>query len=63
MSFEKKLEELEQIVAALESGKIPLDKAVELYGKGMKLSLDCRKELDEAKMKITVAGENDGTEV
>ena len=63
MSFEKKLEELEQIVTALESGKIPLDKAVELDGEGMKLSLACRKEIDEAKMKITVAGEKDGTEI
>lgn len=63
MSFEKKIEELEKIVTALESGKIPLDKAVELYGEGMKLSLACRKEIDEAKMKITVAGEKDGTEI
>ncbi|MCQ2464252.1 MAG: exodeoxyribonuclease VII small subunit [Oscillospiraceae bacterium] len=63
MSFEKKLEKLEQIVSALEGGKISLDQAVELYGEGMKLSLACRKEIDEAKMKITMAGEQNGTKV
>lgn len=62
MSFEKKLEQLEQIVSALESGKISLDKAVELYGEGMKLSLACRKEIENAKLKITKVGEQDGTE-
>lgn len=62
MSFEKKLEQLEQIVSALESGKISLDKAVELYSEGMKLSLACRKEIENAKLKITKVGEQDGTE-
>lgn len=62
MSFENKLEQLEQIVSALESGKISLDKAVELYGEGMKLSLACRKEIEEAKLKITKVGEQNGSE-
>lgn len=62
MSFENKLEKLEQIVASLESGKLPLDKAVELYGEGMKLSLECRREIEEAKLKITMVGEQNGTE-
>ena len=53
MPFEKNIKELEKTVLALESGELPLDKAVELYSKGMELSLSCRKELDEAKLKIT----------
>lgn len=63
MAFEQNLEKLEQIVSALESGKLSLDKAVELYGEGMKLSAACRKEIDEAKLKITMVGEQNGTEV
>lgn len=63
MSFENKLEQLEQIVTALESGKLSLDKAVELYGEGMKLSLGCRKELENAKLKITSGGEESGTDL
>jgi len=63
MAFEQNLEKLEQIVSALESGKLSLDKAVELYGEGMKLSAACRKEIDEAKLKITMVGEQNATEV
>ena len=63
MSFEEKLEQLEQIVSALENGKLSLDKAVQLYGEGMKLSLGYRKELENAKLKITSGGEKNGAEI
>ena len=56
-SFEENLKTLSGIVAELEKGDIPLEKAVELYGEGVKLSAVCRKQLDEAKIKIT---EDDG---
>ena len=48
-SFEELLEELKQTVAALESGKLTLEESVEVYQKGMTLSLECKKRLDEAK--------------
>lgn len=48
---------LGKIVAELEKGDIPLEKAVELYGEGVKLSASCKKQLEEAKIKIT---EDDG---
>ena len=48
---------LGQIVSELEKGDIPLEKAVELYGEGAKLSAACRKQLDKAQIKIT---EDDG---
>lgn len=54
MSFEKELKNLEKIVERLEKGSIPLDKAAELYSDGIKASAECRKLLDEAKLKITV---------
>lgn len=44
---------LGKIAAELEKGDIPLEKAVELYGEGVKLSAVCRKQLDEAQIKIT----------
>ena len=47
-SFEENLKTLSGIVAELEKGDIPLEKAVELYGEGVKLSAVCRKQLDEA---------------
>lgn len=53
MSFENDIKKLEQMVLSLESGELSLDKAVEMYGEGMKLSLKCREELENAKLKIT----------
>ena len=44
---------LGKIVAELEKGDIPLEKAVEFYGEGVKLSALCKKQLEEAKIKIT----------
>ena len=47
------MKELSEIVGQLESGDLPLEKAVELYEKGKTLSADCKKQLDSAKLKIT----------
>ena len=52
VTFEENLERLGKIVSELEKGDIPLEKAVELYGDGVKLSALCRKQLDEAQIKI-----------
>ncbi len=51
------MSKLSKIVTELEKGDIPLEKAVELYGEGVKLSAACRRQLDEAQIKIT---EDDG---
>ena len=59
ITFEENMLSLGKIVAELEKGDIPLDKAVALYGEGVKLSAVCRKQLDEAQLKIT---EDDGSE-
>ena len=52
-TFEENMKKLSTVVAELEKGEIPLEKAVELYGEGVKLSAVCKKQLDEAKIKIT----------
>lgn len=57
VTFEDNMIKLGEIVAELEKGDIPLEKAVELYGEGVKLSALCKKQLEEAKIKIT---EDDG---
>lgn len=53
MTFEENMNALSEIVGQLEKGDLPLEKAVELYGSGVKLAQDCRKELEGAKLKIT----------
>ena len=57
-TFEDSMTKLSKIVTELEKGDIPLEKAVELYGDGIKAAAVCRKQLDEAKIKIT---EDDGS--
>ena len=51
-SFEAGLAELESVVKQLESGDLPLDKALELFEKGMQLSDTCRKQLEEAETRV-----------
>jgi exodeoxyribonuclease VII small subunit len=52
LSFESGLAELEQVVKALESGELPLERALELFEKGMQLSQACRKQLEEAETRV-----------
>ncbi|MCC7499463.1 MAG: exodeoxyribonuclease VII small subunit [Bryobacterales bacterium] len=53
-SFETGLEELETIVKELESGDLPLQRSLELFEKGMKLSKACRKQLEEAESRVEI---------
>ena len=50
--FEASLLELEKIVEKLEGGETSLDESIKLFEKGMELSNDCRKTLDNARQKI-----------
>ncbi len=51
-SFESSLKELEKIVEQLEAGDLPLERSLELFEQGVKLSRDCQKRLDEAERKV-----------
>ena len=51
-SFETGLQQLELIVKEMESGDLPLERALELFEKGMQLSETCRKQLEEAETRI-----------
>jgi exodeoxyribonuclease VII small subunit len=53
-SFEQSLDELESIVRELEAGDMPLERALELFEKGVGLSESCRKRLQDAETKIEV---------
>ncbi len=52
-TFEAALAELDQVVAALEAGALPLSEATRLYEKGMKLARICNEMLVSAEMRIT----------
>ena len=51
-SFEDSLKRLEAIVDSLERGSVSLDKAVELYEEGIRLSRECAEKLKAAELKI-----------
>ncbi|HEX5503576.1 MAG TPA: exodeoxyribonuclease VII small subunit [Thermomicrobiales bacterium] len=52
LSFEEALEQLEELVARLEEGRLPLADAVEHYERGMALASYCGDLLDSAELRI-----------
>ncbi len=53
-SFEKDLKRLEDIVAKMEDGDIPLDESMKLFEEGVKLSRLCSERLDKAERKVEI---------
>ncbi|MDO9434811.1 exodeoxyribonuclease VII small subunit [Hydrogenophaga sp.] len=53
-SYEAALEELEQLVAQLDAGKLPLDQLLTRYQRGAELLAFCRTRLDEVEEQIKV---------
>ena len=53
-SFEASLEALEQIVHQLENGDLPLEKSLELFEDGIRLSRQCQERLNQAERRIEV---------
>jgi exodeoxyribonuclease VII small subunit len=54
LSFEAGLQQLEAIVKEMEGGDLPLERALELFERGMKLSDTCRKQLEEAETRVEI---------
>jgi len=52
-TFEQSLSALEKIVDELESGDLPLEKALKKFDEGMTLSRQCSRMLDETEKKVT----------
>lgn len=62
-TFEKTLEKLEKIVETLDSGELPLEKALEKFEEGMALSKLCEQKLNEIEKKITVLSRSSNGEI
>jgi exodeoxyribonuclease VII small subunit len=58
--FEECLQRLEQILEELEKGDIPLERSLQLFEEGMKLSTSCRKELEEAEGRVEILLKQNG---
>ena len=62
LSFEEKMNQLEDIVINLEKGTAPLDESMQLVEEGMKLSAEIQKMLETAEQKVTLLTKQaDGT--
>lgn len=53
-TFEASLEALEEIVHQLEGGDLPLEKSLELFEDGIRLSRQCQERLNQAERRIEV---------
>ena len=54
LDLEKAMGELEEIAEQLESGELTLDKSLEQFEKGVKLSRECQSALTEAEQKVQI---------
>lgn len=52
-SFEQDLERLEEVVARLEEGNLPLDESLRLYEEGIGAYRRCQEMLEQAELKIS----------
>jgi len=52
LTYEAALEQLEQIIASLESGDLPLEEALARYEEGATLAAFCEQKLNEAELRV-----------
>ncbi len=53
-TFEMAMKQLEQIVHELETGDLPLEKAIKKFEEGIQISKYCSEKLDESEKRITL---------
>ena len=61
-TFEENLQDLEAIVTKLETGDVSLEDAIAEFQKGMALSKDLQKTLEDAEKTLVKVMQADGTE-
>lgn len=61
-NLEKSLAELEALVEELESGDLPLEKAMKKFEDGIKLTRGCQAALKEAEQKVEILLQSAGGE-
>ena len=57
--FEQTLEQLEALVARLESGDLPLEEALASFEQGVRLAGECQNALSAAQQKVSVLRQRD----
>ncbi len=62
VNLEKALTDLENLVEELESGDLPLEKAMQKFEEGIKLTRSCQKALKDAEQKVEILLKSAGGE-
>jgi exodeoxyribonuclease VII small subunit len=62
INLEKSLADLEALVEELESGDLPLDKAMKKFEEGIKLTKGCQAALKEAEQRVEILLKSAGGE-
>lgn len=62
LKFEEAMQQLEQIVAQLEQGDVPLEEALDQFQKGVALSKYCKDKLENAEKTLTKIVNENGEE-
>ena len=62
INLEKSLSDLEALVEELESGDLPLDKAMKKFEQGIKLTRNCQAALKDAEQKVEILLKSAGGE-
>ncbi len=60
INFEKALAELEQLVEEMEQGELSMEDMLKRFEKGIALTTDCQKSLQEAELKVKELVEKNG---
>jgi exodeoxyribonuclease VII small subunit len=59
LKFEDCLARLEQIVAALESGNLPLEESLKVFEEGVALARQCGRYLEDAERRLEILAKDD----
>ena len=59
--FEQALEQLEELVTAMEEGDLSLEESLKSFEKGVKLTRECQTALKEAEQKVQVLLDDSGS--
>lgn len=60
--LDESLQELEALVATMESGELSLDEAMQQFERGIELTRRCQKALTEAEQKVDILMQKSGEE-
>jgi exodeoxyribonuclease VII small subunit len=60
-TYEERYARLQEVVAQLEAGELPLDRSLKLYEEGVRLAAECQALLDAAELRVAQLQPGDST--